>query len=519
MSRIIQYTSQTDARANIAPRSGDTGIGSGLQEFARGVAVGGDAIIKRQEQTDLSSLNASLAQTQADLTTEWNEKLRTADPNDQNLAPDFLEEASKRIQAVGQSAKTLAGQTYFTEASARMSGQIQVNTAAGQAELAGMKARTDYVTALNGYSTAVYADPNSFAAALANHNQALEGQVLTGGMDRTTALQLQSKGANELAKSAVKGLIGMSPSAADKLLKSGAYDDYLDGADKDQLYGQIDAENRSRRVDAELADARNERARKQAQRQTENDWLARTLPGAENPLTAREVVQDPNVLPETKRIYMSLLEQDAKKPLTTTDASLFIDLFQKINLPEGDPNKITDDADLNQYLGKGLTSQSLGELRNEVHGKDTEQGKLEASQRDEMIKSVRSQLTRSNSLTRMADPKGDALFYGWYSDFTKNYQQQKKAGKTDAQLLRPDSPDFLGDPGRFKRTPQEIFKDLGESNAGLKIDEPGKLNSANDTPGGNAVPEGFTDTATNGKGETVYLVNGKWVTADGEPAK
>src|SRR5687767_5219193 len=94
MPRIRPYETQTQVQ-------GATGLGKaspdafghrGVSQLGAAIEGVGDQLQRRQEQTEVSELNAKLAEARAKYTTNLAERLRTADPNDKTVVPKFLEE-------------------------------------------------------------------------------------------------------------------------------------------------------------------------------------------------------------------------------------------------------------------------------------------------------------------------------------------------------------------------------------------------------------------------------------------
>ena len=69
------------------------------QDLARSVTGLGEALIQRQTQREVSKLNAEFAKAQAELTVEWQETLRTADPTDPEVANRFRQERRSWVDA------------------------------------------------------------------------------------------------------------------------------------------------------------------------------------------------------------------------------------------------------------------------------------------------------------------------------------------------------------------------------------------------------------------------------------
>jgi hypothetical protein len=198
------------------------------------------------------------------------------------------------------------------------------------------------------------------------------------------------------------------------------------------------------------------------QKQTQNTFLQRMSDGK---LDAQTVLNS-NLAPfgsGSKDEFLNMLRARDKAP--KTDSATFNELFARINLPDGSTGKITDANQLNAYLIDGrLDIQDLDKLRAEVEHKGTAEGEAEAKLKTGLYEVAKSTLTRSNPLIGLQDPIGDENLQRFTSWFLSEYQKQRGTGKSAAELLDPESPDYLGKRIRsYVRGPQDIMKDVLQS--------------------------------------------------------
>jgi hypothetical protein len=65
------------------------------------------------------------------------------------------------------------------------------------------------------------------------------------------------------------------------------------------------------------------------------------------------------------------------------------------------------------------------------------------------------------------DPKGDELYLKFLANALPAYDAGKKAGKTPAQLLNPDSPDYIGKSiTNYKRPHERVVQMLCATSQG-----------------------------------------------------
>lgn len=140
------------------------------------------------------------------------------------------------------------------------------------------------------------------------------------------------------------------------------------------------------------------------------------------------------------------------------NGSGFYNLLQNISSPTG----ITDPRELYQYMGKGgiLTVDGYNALSQEIEQKNSPAGQAIATAKSRLFSMGEDAIMGENKSFGISDPKGQQLHDKWLALTLNDYNSGIKAGKTPAQLLTPQSPDYIGKSiSMFQRTPQEIMKD------------------------------------------------------------
>jgi hypothetical protein len=321
----------------------------------------------------------------------------------------------------------------------------------------------------------------------------------------------------DLAESAVEGIIRQDPQRGLAELASGKWGEYLNADRANALTRTAELGIRAQEVERLRAEAAAEKAQVKARQATADSFLPKIFGADGVTLTTKEIINS-NLLPEQKEHYIGLVQRvSTAGDRLKTDPNTFIDLFQRINLPDGDPNKIVDETKLDAYFGKGLDMTSLSQLRTEMQGRRTAEGQIENDLKKGVIDAAKSALTGTNSLFRIRDPNGDVQLQKFMSFFLPEYQRQRQAGKSAQELLDPDSPSYLGKAiDRFKRSPTQMMQDMIQDAPALG-GTPGAAGPNLPTPP--TAPAGATKTAVGAGGSTIYLVNGKWVDASGKPVQ
>lgn len=429
-------------------------------QLAQGVGQFTEALAKREEQTEISDLNAKMTKFNADSSIELQEIIRTAKPGDTKPFEQYQEKIDQGLSELGQNYSSKAARNYFTTTSAQIKAQMSKTSAAGQAELAGIKGVQDYQDSRNNLSSALLSDPSSYELQSQLHTQGIQNLVDQGLLPQAKADELKQDGEAALAKAAIRGWANLDPDYAKKKLKDGAFDKQLGAEGKVQLYGEVEQSIRAKEIEGERLKRKQEEIDKQNRMNTQNDFLSKMV---KNELTADDILKS-NLEAfgsGSKEQFLQLMKAQNQSDRLKTDASVMVNIFDKINLPDGDPNKITDENELNKYLGNGLSFTDLQRLRGEIQGKGTQAGGVEADLKKGLMNIAKGQLTKSNPLTGVMDPEGDSNYQRFMVFFLDEYKKQKEAGKSPQELLNPESKDYLGKIiPQYKRTPQEVMRSM-----------------------------------------------------------
>lgn len=435
--------------------------GRALEQLGQSVQGVGEIVAKRLDQENTSDITTKMTKANADLAIKLQQTIRTADPGDKTVFENYQKEVDDTLGKLGEEARTSGARQFYQEASARIKSQLSQTAANGQAELAGAKAVQDYTETSNNLQTATLADPTSYGLQLQMHNAAIENLVANGSLPREVALKLKTKGDAEIAQGAIRGWAQLDADYAEKKLKSGEFDKFLDQDHKHQLFGEIREAKRAKEIDAERQDRIREKELKRQQTKTQNDFLNAMNEGQ---LTAKDILNsnlDPTGSGSKEQFLNMLKKMNDPEEKLKTDAGTMISLYDRIHLPDGDPKKLTDENELNQYFGRGLSFADLNRLRDEMQGTQTEAGKQEAEMKRQVIEIAKGKLTKSNPLTGLRDPVGDEQLAKWQASFLDEYKQRRAKGESARDLLDPSSSTYIGkNITQYVRSQKQIIRDL-----------------------------------------------------------
>lgn len=479
MPQIKEYTSRSEVAGPVSTRAPNSdiisGVGRAVQNLGESIDQSGQIIQRRMDQDEISNLNRELASLEADSTVDLQGRLQkglTSDPSEDtsgatgtmgttsaedgtDMAQKFMDDLNGKLDKVSEKIGTRAGRLYFENQRATLSQHFLQHAKAGQAELAGVRAKSNFIQAMNADAGALMNDPSSFNLKLSRGEQTIKGLVEAGGLPAVKAEELRLNMRSEYAKSAVRGWARLNPQDAKAQLDSGQWDGMFDADVKKQLYGQIEEEERGRRADAALMRSEQERELKQKQMGVENDFLNKLQ---SKKLKPREVL-DSILSPDDKVKYIGMIEKEATTRIKA-DPGTVTSLFQRIHAKDGDPKRITDEKELNKYFGRGLDTPSLNMLRAEVQGRRSPDGEFRSAMVAQIEKEARATLVKGGGFG-IPDPKGEEIMSAWQASFLADLQDKSSKGLGIRSLLTKGHKDYIGDSYKnFERTLSEKTKDM-----------------------------------------------------------
>lgn len=463
MANIKEYTSRTSPGGPIAPpgrKASNAGeyIADGLTSLGQGIAQAGQTIqqdqdkrLKIKSDDEVLSMNTKLSELQSRYKVSWADTIAKADPNDSELSNRFLKSFDEEAGKLGDNLSTEAGKNYYRQNLSNIRSNFQESTAAGQAHLASVATKQNYIQSLNMSSAGLISDPTSFGSVKALHDSAIDHLILSGKLPSDKAQELRTSGNAELAQSYVRGWIRTSPEQAKSILASGQVDELLGGDTKKQLLGEIDSEVTSRRVDGERA---NKLYKEEIEKRHEANYDKALGALVEGSLNAKTVMTM-DLAPKQKEHFIEAIKRTYQAPNSfKTNPEKVTSLFERMHLPDSDPRKIISQDQLNaEFRNGGMSFGDLHNLRDEFAKTKTVKGKVDGTQRAAAMAMGKAVITGGSS----KDPKAAELYYQFQHAYNEQYEAGIKAGKTKAELTDPAFVQKVLKP--FIRTPQQKLQD------------------------------------------------------------
>jgi muramidase (phage lysozyme) len=194
-----------------------------------------------------------------------------------------------------------------------------------------------------------------------------------------------------------------------------------------------------------------------------------------------------DALPMTKDAKVRMI--DALEKATGTEhtertyGAGFYDMYRRIHLPEGDPDRVTDGSQLYGHVGAqgDLTVAGVDKLVTEIQARKSPEGVAETEMKAQFLKNARAQITGTDEGLHIKDPKGDELYLKFLAQVLPQYDAQRKAGKSAPELFNPDSPDYLGKAiSGFRRPMDQWYADTIHDQASPETFDVTKVKSLDD---------------------------------------
>lgn len=122
----------------------------------------------------------------------------------------------------------------------------------------------------------------------------------------------------------------------------------------------------------------------------------------------------------------------------------FYNLFNSVH-SSGD-DKITSLTQLQKHVGPNgdLTIAGYDRLSKELQGKNTPDGESEGLMKKQFFANAKQQISGKDETLGIADPKGEENYLKFMAHALPAYDAGRGQGKSAAQLLDPDSSDYIG---------------------------------------------------------------------------
>lgn len=162
-----------------------------------------------------------------------------------------------------------------------------------------------------------------------------------------------------------------------------------------------------------------------------------TAPAARAAYAGMDVNQQRGII-----ALIALNSKEAQGSPVRSNATVVQDLFTKIHLPDGDPNKILNRTQLAPFFAKGLNRADYDWLSKELDQQQSVGGRTFTADVQSASTVARMMLTRS-IIGGVQPEVAEEAAYRWRRSLDDKIDEYRKAGKDPRDLLTPGKPDYF----------------------------------------------------------------------------
>lgn len=476
MPVIREYGIQTAAQGPgginpVADYSGVfKGVGGALDAFAQ----------KRKEieqRQEVSDVQVKLAQARSKWTVEMQERAARAPAGDPEFAQTFTTDFTDYLSTQGQDYSTPAGRMAWAEGSAKLTASFAESAGLYQIQSAGAKAKQDYLAALDQNRNALVNDPSQLQQVLESTLSALNdpnGMYALMPADQKAVLERETK--NDLAISAFDGVARQNPREALRQLAAGEWDTLVDADKRNALESRANTLMRAQEVEIMRSAAASEKAARLGSKAAMDKYISDAFSN-DPKFTVQDIANDPQLQPGDKLTMIGVVERSTKPdPMSQISHTTSMELFRRIHLPDGDPNKIVDEKPLNDAYIQGLMGRTdFDWTRKEFQSARTPEGDMLGKRMSDFFSAIEPQVNPKGMFGLPTDPTGAEANYRFQDMVRRKVNEYKGSGKDPYTLFDPASPDYLGKPetvASFKKTLPQQIQSITNGLNGLNVETP-----------------------------------------------
>jgi hypothetical protein len=462
------YNQAAEAKNTAASTMSDLGnrIGGAIKDI-------GDVAVKYEDHREISAGAAKFAELQDNLTQQWNERAKNADPNDPSVAAKFSEEViGPALDQFKSGFNTENSQHFAEQKSEALQNHFFEKTSADMSTLAGIAVHKNISDATTSMSNTAISDPSSVPSLLAGVDHTIAGVVGSSPTLKATDAARVSTEVSDAAKKAIvhSGAIGAIQKSAnpeqtaDEWIKK--YPDYISGADAKQLASNARQQIRANNYDTEFARRRQKEVATDKSNEATNQYIIDVRsqdPKLANDPTAKKILNDPTLLKTDKNNLLNYIDRQLK-PETDTRLSqqTFVGLLREMRNPDGDPDKIMQKAWDARLMDPGkpgsMSEKDFNQFRQEVVARKTPDGAAIEHDRGQFFKNYADAIVGGKGLYNPAI--GDPKVYNAEMDARRVENDLRKKGLDPHLAYDPSSQYFLGDPKRVAKWAGNLQQDL-----------------------------------------------------------
>lgn len=443
-------------------------IEQGAARLGSTAAEVGNQVEKQQTLHEVSQGAAASSALLANGAADWDNTLKTADPNNLGQArQDFLDRQQKRYDQFSSGFSTGQGKLWGAEHVANLQTHFNEKTIADVSRAAGESLKINVAQTADNLAAAIHNDPSTLDAALTTMKSSIDAMVANAhGLSGEDAIgarsSLNEEAQRRLAHLGVASTMDHNVAAGEAML-SGKYGSLLRPEDVQELQNYGKAVTRAKQADADHATLNQMRAEQKASEAQANRFLSSMAPpgpdGRPGPMQvpdgAREaVLRDQTMKPSEKMTVIGFMDREQtnmqKDETPRNDPQVSSDLIQRL----GDAANPTTQEQIAKQVKEGnLTPQFGMEL---LAKSSSENSSAMAKLADNPI--VKTEFDRASAqltgATTMLTGPNSAVKYQidqFKADTLRTLQDAAMNKQDVSHFLDPKDPDYLFSPARIEQ--------------------------------------------------------------------
>lgn len=414
--------------------------------IASAIEVGGKTAVDYLDHQEISHGMAQFAQLHLNLTKQWDDVLKGADPNDPAVAAKFRDSVVEpALEKFSEGFSTEKSQAWAESRTGALRDHFFTKTAADQSSLAMVATRENVRTLANTYSTSVAIDPSSTREVLKQARDDLNALVdtsptLSAEHRAQVKGEIGQKISESIVKAGVTAAIAKNPDAGLALARDPELAPYLNGGEVNQFYGEAKRAAKADEVNArQLATLR---AKDTSEKNSEA--ILEDIHGDNPTWTAQKILQLPadQLSYERRKDLVGAIEKrDKPNTAELTRATQAEAGRMIVDIHNG---KLNNPDDVYKAVGEGkLDWPRAKEVLKELNDVKSPGG--------ETLKQARADFMKQYGGVVNPYKPGDGRSEDGYK---REYQLQQFSRQREAEMLAsgkdphtlydPRSPDFLG---------------------------------------------------------------------------
>ncbi len=476
MAQIRPYESQVssqggmpsqNASPNDAGGPGLTNLGQAVETLGQNMGHVQRIVQNNATRAAVTDVHTMLAGARAEYTKQALEFETKADPQDTDMweqfyhggrNPDEPSEGTMKwyLDSYRDKIQDPTAQQAFDRGAADLTAQFGIHFAQMQGRMAGVHAKNQAIKLLDHAQTTVQTDPSLYPQVL-NQTMAAISDPSTdyGRLSAEQREPIKRQAIEQISKSAMQGLINVAPEQALHQLNTNTHGMGLKGEDVETLVRSAETHVAAKGVQARQAAVELERQKKLKSEATETTLMAQWglhMANPKNPsVKAMDVVEamkpENGLDPTVGRTILNMIDENARRGPRPQHTNPVVEheLFRRIHLPDSDPKKIVDTAQIYEsYLKGSLSDSTRNDLVKELTDARSPDGSVFGREKADFLKGIEPQITKPGPFGIYSDPTTPEKFATYKRELEAKIAQYRKEGKDPRALLDENSKDYFG---------------------------------------------------------------------------